>query len=179
MRLREFYKHYTLDQLANHRAIVIFPYAVMSYSIVDYYISQVPIFVPSSRIWKDITDRSARGGNYCGEKTKDLTPHNRTLHMYSPNEFVDDAAYQYWVQYSDFYQWPYVTVYESVEDLFDKLVASNLTRISEQMTEFNRIREADLLDNWCRILKTRDKQATIPTTYEEALKYFDTDKFQV
>ena len=47
------------------------------------------------------------------------------------------------------------------------------------MKNFNSIREADLLDNWCRILKTKDKTATIPKSFDEALKYFGTDSFQV
>ena len=177
--IRELYSRYTLSQLANHRAIILFPYSVMSYSITDFYISKIPIFVPSSKIWKTINDRTIRYAPYCG-KVPDIEPHNTTLHTYSPNEEEDNQeAYQYWVKYSDYYQWPYVTVYESVEDLFNKLASSNFTQISDNMKKFNVIREADLLDNWCKILKTKDKSATIPKTYEEALSYFETDKFQV
>ena len=76
-------------------------------------------------------------------------------------------------------KWPYVTVYESVEELFKKLESSDLGRISDNMKEFNKIREADLLDNWCKILQTKDKQTNTPKTYEEALKYFETETFQV
>ena len=47
------------------------------------------------------------------------------------------------------------------------------------MKEFNLIREADLLDNWCKILKKKDVTAKIPKSFDEALKYFETDAFQV
>ena len=32
----------------------------------------------------------------------------------------------------------------------------NENKISDNMKDFNKIREADLLDNWCKILKKKD-----------------------
>ena len=176
--IREEYRHYTLDQLANHRAIILFPYAAMSYSITDFYISKIPIFVPSWKIWKGIVDRSIRYHPYCGSKNTDIEKFPKSLHKYSPNELYGEA-YDYWAKYADYYQWPHVTVYETLEDLFIKLETSDFQKISDQMKDFNEIKEADLLDNWCKILKKRDLDAKIPASFEEALKYFNTDSFQV
>jgi len=179
--IRKVYKRYTLDQLANHRAIILFPYAVMSYSITDFYASKIPLFVPSPKIWKNIPQRSVRQKIYCGRFFPNglvpETPFNGTLHKFSPNDGKYDA-YQYWMSFADYYQWPYVTVYESLKDLFDKLISSDYQKISDNMKSFNKIREADLLDNWCKILKTKDTQATIPKSFDEALKYFGTNEFQ-
>jgi hypothetical protein len=183
--IREIYPRYTLNQLANHRAIILFPYSVMSYSITDYYISKIPIFVPSPSLWKRVWDRSIRNGVYCGQffsaqnRIVPEEPFNRTLHKYSPNEENDDAAYQYWTRMADYYQWPFTTSYDSLEDLFNKLSLSDFQKISDNMKDFNEIREADLLDNWCRILRTKDTTATIPKSFDEALKYFGTNAFQV
>ena len=183
--IRELYPRYSLNQLANHPAIILFPYSAMAYSITDYYTSKIPIFVPSPKIWKGVWDRSIRNGVYCGQffsqqnRIVPEEPSNRTLHKYSPNEENDDAAYQYWTNKADYYQWPFTTAYDSLEDLFTKLNDSNFQKISDNMKNFNSIREADLLDNWCRILKTKDKTATIPKSFDEALKYFGTDSFQV
>ena len=47
------------------------------------------------------------------------------------------------------------------------------------MQDFNKIREADLLSNWCNILKKKDKYSKIPDTYQESLSYFNTQEFQV
>lgn len=33
--VKRLYKHYTLEQIANHRAVVLLPYAVMSYGITE------------------------------------------------------------------------------------------------------------------------------------------------
>jgi len=178
--VRKLYPRYSLNQLANHRAIVLFPYSVMAYSIIDFYISKIPIFIPSIKLlteWKNVNDRTIREPFYCGQ-VQDITPSNNTIHKFSPNDNID-AAYSYWLGYADYFQWPYVTVFESWEDLINKLKTLDLKKISDSMKEFNKIREADLLNNWCKILKTKDKTASIPKSYEEALKYFNTDKFQV
>jgi len=76
------------------------------------------------------------------------------------------------------YQWPYVTVFDSDEDLIDKLNTMDLRKISDNMKEFNKIREADLLSNWCSIIKKKEN-SKIPSTYQESLSYFNTNEFQV
>ncbi len=50
-----------------------------------------------------------------------------------------------------------MTIFESDEDLVNKLKTLDLKKISDNMKEFNKIREADLLTNWCSILKKQDK----------------------
>ncbi len=72
-----------------------------------------------------------------------------------------------------------MTVFESDEDLLNKLNTLDLRKISENMQDFNKIREADLLSNWCDILKKKDKDSKIPDTYQESLSYFNTQEFQV
>jgi hypothetical protein len=61
-----------------------------------------------------------------------------------------------------------VTVFESWFDLIHKLKYMDLMKISKQMEEFNKIREADLLTNWCKIIKRIDK-CPIPESFEKAL----------
>lgn len=97
--IKELYQRYTLQQLANHPAIVIYPYAVMTYSITDYYIANIPIFVPSSKIWRGLAERSIRASFICGN-VMDIEPSNSTMHPYSPND-DEDKAFQYWMKYAD------------------------------------------------------------------------------
>ncbi len=122
---------------------------------------------------KLITDRSIRFDAYCGN-VKDL-PVNQSQHTFSPNSDAD-ADYEYWVQYADYYQWPFVTVFDSVEDLFNKLKTLDLKQISENMRKFNKYRETDLLDNWCKILK-KLPEANIPSSFQETLNYFEVNSF--
>lgn len=50
------------------------------------------------------------------------------------------------------------------------------------MSEFNQVRQAYVLDNWCRVLKrlpTGDTQQPVPESYEQALAYFQMSSVQV
>lgn len=50
--IRELYSSYELSDLAQHPAVVIPPYTEMSYSIIEFYLSNIPIFVSSFEILK-------------------------------------------------------------------------------------------------------------------------------
>lgn len=91
--IRNLYPHYELYNLAQHPAIVIFPYAVMSYSIVDFYLSNLPIFVPSIDILtssKSLFDRSIYFNSYCGV-FQPIEPNKNSIHgKFDPNSDADD-----------------------------------------------------------------------------------------
>jgi len=170
--IRSLYLHYTLNNLANHKAIVIFPYAVMSYSIIDFYISKLQIFVPSISMLtkrKNVADRTIN--SYWNTKEKHINKSINSNHFYDPNS-NEDKDYDYWLQFADYYEWPFVTVFESWFDLIQKLENMDLMKISKKMEEFNKIREADLLTNWCKIIE-RINKSPIPESFENALKYFN------
>ena len=74
-------------------------------------------------------------------------------------------------------QWPYVTVYESLKDLFDKLISSDYQKISDNMKSFNKIREADLLAAYdfdrCMIYNMQKINPDFETTYRSASELFE------
>jgi hypothetical protein len=175
--VREIYSHYTLQQLANHRAIVLFPYAVMTYSIIDFYVSAIPMFIPSVeflvKIKENMNERTTGFKGFCNDIQVEIEPaDNSSMHMYSPNDDSDEA-FKHWMPYADYFQWPYVTVFDSYDDLFFKLKTLDLKEISNKMKSYNKVKEADLLDNWCRVLKHETRGATMPGSFEEALAYFN------
>lgn len=179
--IRTLYKRYTLQQLASHPAIILLPYASMSYSIVDFYAINLPIFIPSIELLtkhKNVEDRSIRLGAYCGETAAEIEPNSESPHEFNPNDDSDDP-YSYWLQYADYFQWPHVTVFYSIDDLAHKLRTLDLRKISEGMKHFNSIKEANMLDNWCRILKRDTRHSTIPESYSKALDYFGISQIQV
>jgi hypothetical protein len=174
--IREIYSKYTLSQLANHRAIVLFPYAVSTYSVNDFYVSNIPLFIPSIKMLiklKSFNDRTIQ--HYCGNHIKILDPFNNTYHKFDPNDDSDEHI-EYWLQYADYYEWPFVTVFNSWDDLIDKLDKTNFTLTSDKIKRFNKIKETDLLNNWCKILK-KINRSTIPENYYKSLEYFNTSSF--
>ena len=88
-KIRQLYRRFELSDLAQHPAIVIFPYAVMSYSIVDFYAANLPIFVPSIEIMsrnRNVYDRTIGLRVYCGDKITSIEPDEYSKHGgYDPN----------------------------------------------------------------------------------------------
>lgn len=165
--------------MANHRAIVVFPTASMSpYSIIEYYIANIPIFVPSLEAimkYSDIKDEKA-----CEYGNQEIRPDPYSIHNYNPYDSSVNAR-KYWLKYADFYQLPFITVFDSWQDLIDKLDHIESSVISENMKWFNKLREADLLNNWCSVLKELKNSSfsVMPSSYNESLKYFDLNRFHL
>jgi len=65
-----------------------------------------------------------------------------TTHAFSPNS-DEYSALKYWLQFADYYLWPFVTVSDSFEDLMEKLKAADSPRISRKMKTHNLVRETD------------------------------------
>lgn len=175
--IRNVYKRYELNQLANHRAIVLLPYATQCYSVIDFYISNIPLFAPTPDfLYRNnlLNDRTLY--HYCGRHTELIESHTNSYHAFDPNS-ENKSDFLYWVKYADYYEWPFVNYFDSWSDLVEKLKTANFKDISEKMKSFNVIREADLLNNWCTILK-RIKKSKIPDSYKEALEYFNVTYFQ-
>jgi hypothetical protein len=70
-----------------------------------------------------------------------------------PNNEFDRGAIRYWLQFSDFYQWPYITYYNSTDDLAIKLTTTNLIQVSENMKIYNENLKRNLLEQWRQILE--------------------------
>jgi len=183
--IRALYPRFTFEQLAGHRAIVLFPYATMSYSIVDFYAINMPIFVPSAEflIKLNILGERRLQSESCRKMPDPVTFDRQlennlsTTHPFSPNS-DEYSALKYWLQFADYYVWPFVTVFDSFEDLMEKLKAADLARISRKMRAHNLVRETDLLNNWCRLTKGIGKSPKTPASYEEALAYYNVKSFE-
>jgi len=182
--IRALYPRFTFDQLTGHPAVVLFPYAAMSYSIVDFYAINMPIFVPSIEFsikLKTIGDRTLQS-NYCKKMPDPITFDRQlennlsTTHPFSPNS-DKYSALKYWLQFADYYVWPFVTVFDSFEDLMEKLKEADLPGISRKMKAHNLVRETDLLNNWCRLTKAIAKSPKTPASYEQALAYYNVTSF--
>lgn len=129
------YKHITnlgvhsWDELYSHRAIIHIPYNVSLMSIFEQYTAGVPLLFPSPK---------------CSFKT-----------------FLNEAAGQQkhyvfdMMHLADFYdqQWmPYLTYFDSIEDLHAKINTMDFFSISSSMKEFNRTRKQIIYDLWEEII---------------------------
>jgi hypothetical protein len=184
---KSLYGRYELEQLANHRAVVLLPYAVLSYGITELYALGIPIFVPSIEFivkLKLIHDRTLIDNYYCGPQLKfsDMPrQHPNSNHPYSPEDIVSTEGITYWLQFADYYQLPHIRTFASWENLIEKLSIADFSTINKQMYEENLKRKTKLIENWKSIFAQIDpKPRIIPDNYDFAIKQlWNTTKLQV
>ena len=98
MDIYKLYSHYERSDLVRHRAMVYFPYAIMSFKLVEYYTLGIPLFMPSPRFFRNThafgPDRAVITHGCSDKKLADvMEPHPTNTHPYSPNELGGEAEY--------------------------------------------------------------------------------------
>ena len=71
----------------------------------------------------------------------------------SPNlEFSDDPeAEMYWLQYSDFFDWPCIQYFDSYDHLKQLLIEGDLDSIHKHMMKELEFRKLNVEQSWCDI----------------------------
>jgi len=87
-----------------------------------------------------------------GNNHSTIPAFDRNSSIPDPNNECDYSSIHYWLKYADFYQWPNITYFHSIDDLTLKLLSTNLTAISEQMSIYNHKKRQELLTKWKTIL---------------------------
>ena len=177
------YPHSTLSDLMAHRAIVFFPNSPVSHMLSEVYELGIPLFMPSPkflRMNKIMNKRTILG--FCSNNKTTITamkPDPKSTHPYNPNvEGGEDESY--WLQFSDFYQWPHITYFDSMLDLERKLQSADFNTIHKYMLEEVQQRRKELSDTWCRTLKSVDTGRKVPTDYRTAIQQlFGVTRLQV
>eukprot|EP00094_Tigriopus_californicus_P014500 TCALIF_14119-PA protein Name:"Protein of unknown function" AED:0.39 eAED:0.39 QI:0/-1/0/1/-1/1/1/0/287 len=165
--LMKLYPKFTFQNLANHRAIILVPYSVMSFKFTEVYSLSIPIFVPSLKFFRTNggmgPDRTSTSYLYCNNPklNKQMPKHPRSTHPYSPNtEFEEDPeAEMYWLQFSDFYTRPFVQAFDSGADLQKKLQTLDLLEIHRNMVKENDLALRVHINQWINLLlRTSERQ---------------------
>ena len=172
--LYKLYSHYQLSDLVHHRAIIYFPYSVMSFKLVEFYSLCVPLFMPSPKFFRNFhafgADRTTITHG-CGSSDIDqlMKPHPTSTHPYSPNEVGGEAEY-YWLQFGDFYQFPHITYFDDMQELERKLEEADFDRIHHLMVEEMKRKWNALSQTWCEALEGVDAGRIVPQDYDKAIQ---------
>lgn len=145
--------HYTYQQLANHRAFIVFPYIKSLMSLFEIYSMNVPFFAPSLNF---LTELERAYGRVIYERTYwtkvPSVDEEAKKYEYSPLDY-SLPAFKYWMKWSDFYLWKNVVLFDSFEDLCDKLMTTNFTQVHENMKKENEERKNYVFSMWEKILR--------------------------
>ena len=143
--IRTLYPTYDWGDLAQHRAVVVFPYSSFSVSMAELYEMNVPFFVPSA----DFLIRHRMPQEILNHRCQ-APPHPRSPH---PCSFHDGArAMAYWLRFCYFYRLENAVVWDSPADLFQKLNDCDFAAISEKMYAENRAHRRESLRRWGEVL---------------------------
>lgn len=138
------------------------PYQVSLMSLFEQYRMNIPLFFPSidlltewhyiyrvidQRTWDDVNSQPSNAS---------IIPGVLQAEIPDPNNEFDRNAIRYWLQFSDFYQWPYITYFNSTDDLVEKLTQTNLDEISRSMKIYNAKLKERLYEQWEDILRRVD-----------------------
>jgi hypothetical protein len=156
--IRQIYYNYQYEDLAHHPGIIYAPYQVSVMSLFEQYRMNIPLFFPSL----DLLTRWQYDHQVVSERTWDQTlygirPQRSNINgvltdLPDPNNEFDRNAIRYWLNFSDFYQWPHIIYYESTNDLIEKLLSTDLPMISRKMKAYNKQVAIDLRTKWNKIL---------------------------
>ncbi|CAF1319404.1 unnamed protein product [Adineta steineri] len=182
--IRQIYHNYKYSDLAKHPAIVYVPYQVSVMSLFEQYRMNIPLVFPSL----DLLTRWHEEYGTVNEKTWDQTlygtlPHGSHIKgvlpdVPDPNDDRNRTSIRYWLNFSDFYQWPHITYYESTDDLVQKLSTTNFDVIimyecelvNQQLTDYHLY--ASSIINFLQKYLTQFHKALI--TYSIVLKHLHT-----
>ena len=75
------------------------------------------------------------------------------FHLSYKNNKTHTESEQYWIQFSDFYDWPHIQHFDSLEDLKHMMFNSNFTQIHLDMQAEMRLRSQQVTFEWCEIIR--------------------------
>ena len=183
VRVYDLYTTYTLQNLASHRAVIMLPYSVMSYRLTELYALSIPLFIPSPKFYLNHFDPESQKFGIGHDRTSTSEPYctvqrnlesvmrpslksNFSSHPYSPNvDFDEDVeAEMYWLQMADFYDWPHVQLYDSLQHLKSLLPITDYQNIHRKMKAEVEIRGLELNRKWCDVIQ-RIKTARLKSSH--------------
>lgn len=151
------------SDLGKFKGIVVIPYNASCMSVFEYYSANIPLFFPSQEFSLKLMDLYKDYGIY-----SELS-WNQVLKLRSgsvleakgldPNSFDDHHSLEHWIGLSDWYdsEWmPYITYFDSFEDLEHKLTTVDLFQISQNMKSQNIARNSRVEHLWGKKLLSKE-----------------------
>lgn len=161
--IRQLHAKYAYSDLTAHPLAVLLPYSMHSYGLVQAYALGIPLLAPSLSLLSQLHvtfgicnhkgpgnvpwRRSAQRDRVPFDTWAWLLQSKRTWHSpppsdngpccaHDPNDACDTTAAGRWLQFADWYQWPNVTYFDSVQELLE--LASSLRADVKRRLEISR-----------------------------------------
>ena len=160
--IRRLYPRYRYVDLARHPCIVLVPYQVSVMSFFEQYRLNIPLLVPSRRLLASLAVNSGvlqerTWASVFGQRSKAsaLEAHPLYVNESDPNNDGSEEAVYDWLQYADYYTFPHVLYWDSLEDLVDLAAGRvvDLALVSHRMRMFNLEQGREIRREWKALLQ--------------------------
>ena len=160
--LTHIYKHHEYSDVAAHLGVVYVPYQTSIMMFFEQYTMGIPLFAPTldflvhlHMVYYVVYDKTMI--NWVRQSGSIISSHQSIngSSTFDPNNDADIDSVRHWLSLSDYYHFPNVTLFNSIEDLVEILESMTMARlklISENMMKYNRERLKSILRYWRRRL---------------------------
>jgi len=161
--MAELYPHYTMDELAQHRAIIFVPYTVSVMTFFEVYRMNIPTFVPSKKLLIEwhlqhglLTEMTWPLPSGAGSPVPPFPAH---AHWPDPNNDTSVASLTFWLDFADLYTFEHLIEFDDLDDLVAKARSMDETdswhAVSSAMAETNRASLDASVRQWRDVLLPR------------------------
>lgn len=150
--IKSVYPNTSLKDLANHRAVLIFPYSAFSISMIEIYQLNIPVICPNNELLN---------GNMNDVKLYPLYNNNiESVYQFdkkykkdipSPNS-LDKQDELYWTKYMYFNQVENMLRYNNNEQLFEIIYNTDFNNVNKKMITENVLHVNNELNEWNKLL---------------------------
>jgi len=148
--------------LIKYRGIIHMPYQISYMSIFEQYTSNIPLFFPTKRFLLEIYKekrynvlKEVSWNNYFGMPNSSFIKYNG---QHDPNDYENLESVEFWLNYSDFYdeEWmPFITYFDSFEQLNNLVNEVDVDEISKKMKDFNESRKEKIYKKWETLIENK------------------------
>ena len=171
-------RKFTYSDINSFKAVVVFPYAVLSYYLADLITAAIPMFVPSPSFIvqnKISYDMKARDPSYCGNRFQEPPKHPNSKHSYSPEDYSKQAT-EYWLQFASYYT-PCSIVFNNIPHLVQLMKSTNYSHVYECNLEYRKHIINHNKAQWNKLFQRIEVNRVMPNSLSQSLKWFGETSF--
>ena len=179
VRIRDKFKRpFSYSDINKFKAVVVFPYAVLSYYLADLVTTAIPMFVPSPSFMVKYRlgyDRRTSDPSYCGKRFVEPPRHPNSKHLYSPEDSSKEAS-EYWLKFASFYT-PCSIQFNSYPHLVQLMKTTNLSSVYECNKNYRQYIINHNKEQWMSLFSQIERGRLFPKSINDSLTWYNEESF--
>jgi hypothetical protein len=149
VRVRSLYADIHIQDVLNHRAMILFPYQSSVMFAIEMYRANVPLLAPTKRFLKEWHLKY----KFLFERVYGWPERYLLSKPKYPDPNQDDAfTLDVWLEFFDIYHFKYIVLFDTFEQLMDQLRTVDFHAIHVAMVHENHLLEKQIVKSWQNVL---------------------------